>query len=261
MNIYIVVDAEGISGIYEKDQVIPSGNRYNECRELMTAEINICVEACKEAGAEKVIVRDAHGAGNNILLSKLSGKADHYIIGQSNEKFLPGFEECDGLILLGYHAMAGTHNAILEHSWDSTLIQNIWLNGKISGEIAIAAGIAGDYGKPIIMVAGDDKTCKEAKKFMPDVITAEVKKGISCMGGMFPPLSKSYEIIREKTIKAIKNIHKQKPLVYEKPVKMRIELIERGTLPSKNDKPYMKIIDGRSYEVEGDTVEQALKRM
>ena len=44
-----------------------------------------------------------------------------------------------GLILLGYHAMAGTPGAILEHSMSSKSIQNYWINGRLAGEVAIDA--------------------------------------------------------------------------------------------------------------------------
>ena len=56
MNIYIMVDAEGISGIYDSQQVMATGTRYHEGRELMVADINACVEGCKEAGADKIYV-------------------------------------------------------------------------------------------------------------------------------------------------------------------------------------------------------------
>lgn len=263
MNIYIMVDAEGISGIFDHEQVSassPSG-RYNEGRELMVKDINACVEACKEAGADKVYVRDCHGSGANIIWSKLSGLADYYIIGYTGQDRFPGLEECDGVILLGYHAMAGTSGAILEHTMSSASVQNYWVNGQIVGETAIDAGIVGDQGKPVIMVSGDDKVCCEAKALLPDVVTAEVKKGITWKGGMLLPPEKAYAIIKEKTKEAISKLHDLKPLVYEKPIQLRVELTERSLLPLQYSKPYMKIIDGRTYEVEGSTMEEALFRL
>ena len=45
MNIYIMVDIEGISGIYAREQVIPSERRFAEGRRYMTDDINVCL--CK----------------------------------------------------------------------------------------------------------------------------------------------------------------------------------------------------------------------
>lgn len=263
MNIYIMVDAEGISGVFDSRQVrsSPPSERYNEGRELMVGDINACVEACKEAGAEKVYVRDCHGDGANVIWSKLSSLADYYIIGNTGQDRFPGIEECHGVILLGYHAMAGTPCGILEHTMSSVSVQNYWINDKKAGETAIDAGIVGDKGKPVIMVSGDDKVCREAEELLPGVVTAEVKKGITWRGGMLLPPEKAYALIKEKTKEAILKLPSQKPLVHEKPIRLRVELTERSPLPFQYSKPYMNIIDGRTYEVEGSTMEEALFRL
>jgi D-amino peptidase len=262
MNIYIMVDIEGISGICDREQVVASSSvRYNEGRELMVQDINACVEACKESGVDKIYVRDCHGSGANVVWSKLSNQADFYIIGYTGQNRFPGLDDCDGVILLGYHAMAGTLGGILEHTMSSTAVQNYWINDQRSGETAIDAGIAGDYSKPVIMVSGDDKVCQEAKLLLPSVVTAEVKKGITWKGGILLPPQKAYEVIKAKTKEAISKWKEQSPLIYEKPIRLRVELTERCTLPLQYEKPYMTIIDGRTYEVEGLTMEEALFRL
>ena len=259
MNVYIMTDAEGISGIYDREQVMPAGSRYNEGRMLMTEDINTCVEAAKEAGAQKVYVRDCHASGNNVIWEKLSPKADYYITGSAQGNRMPGIEECDGIILLGYHAMAGTPHAILEHTMSSASVQNYWINGSRAGETAVDAAIAGDFGKPVIMVSGDDKVCIEAKTLLPWIVTAEVKKGLGCYYAMLLPREKAMALLREKVKEAIKNFPNAKPYILDKPVKLRIEKCERIQLPY-SDKPYLKIIDGRTYEVEGASMEEALFR-
>ena len=264
MNIYIMTDLEGISGITSREQVLPEASRYAEGRRLMVNDINVVVRACKEAGAEKVYVRDCHGGGMNVIWSELCAEADGYIIGYTGDDRFPCLDECDAVILLGYHAMAGTPGGTLEHSMSSTSIQNYHINGAQAGEVAIDAGIVGDKGKPVIMVSGDDKVCREAEELLPWVVTAEVKRGITWKGGVLLPQQKAHALLREKTIEAIRhaeaNPDSVKPLQYAKPITMRVELVERGILPSSYAKPYMKIIDGRTYEVTGDTMEEVLFR-
>jgi len=264
MNIYIMTDLEGISGITSREQVLPEASRYAEGRRLMVNDINVVVRACKEAGAEKVYVRDCHGGGMNVIWSELCEEADGYIIGYTGDDRFPCLDECDAVILLGYHAMAGTPGGTLEHSMSSTSIQNYHINGVQAGEVAIDAGIVGDKGKPVIMVSGDDKVCREAEELLPWVVTAEVKRGITWRGGVLLPQQKAHALLREKTIEAIRhaeaNPDSVKPLQYAKPITMRVELVERGILPSSYAKPYMKIIDGRTYEVTGDTMEEVLFR-
>lgn len=261
MNIFIMVDMEGISGIFSREQVMQNGSRYQEGQQLMVQDINVCVKACKEAGAQKVYVRDCHGGGSNVIWSELCPEADGYIMGYTGQDRFPYLEECDAVILLGYHAMAGTPGAILEHTMSSASVQNYWINGKLAGETAVDAGIVGDYGKPVIMVSGDDKVCAEAKALMPWCVTAEVKKGITWSGGMLLPAEKAYALLREKTIEAVKNIPNTKPLVHDKPITLRAEMVERFVMPKPYEKPYMKVIDGRTYEVTADSMEQALFRL
>ena len=259
MNIFIMTDAEGISGIYDWQQILPSGSRYNEGRMLLTQEINTCVEAAKEAGAGKIFVRDGHAGGSNIIWEKLSSKADYYIAGNMPGNLMPGIEECDGVILLGYHAMAGAPNALLEHTMNHVLHQNYWLNGVKAGESAIIAAIAGDFGKPVIMASGDDKACREAKALLPWIVTAEVKKGLARGYAMLLPQERASAVLREKVKEAIQNFPNTKPFVLDKPVKLRIEVCEGVQLPYSG-KPYIKIIDSRTYEVEASTMEEALYR-
>jgi len=262
MNIYIMVDMEGISGIVSPEQVQRDSGKYyeSEGRLYMTWDVNACIEGCLNGGAKRIIVNDVHGGGKNLIWDKLSEHAE-YIIGSSGNKRMPGIEECDGLILLGYHAMAGTKAAILEHTWSSKDWQNLWINGNLSGEIAIDAGIAGDYNKPVIMVSGDDKACQEAKQLIEGVVLAQVKQSLSVSGGKLLSLKEAHDLIRRKACEAVKKSSEIKPLKIKSPVTMRLEKVERGSIPNIHAKPYMKIIDGRTYEVTGDNVEQALRRL
>lgn len=259
MNIFVMVDMEGISGINCREQVTPGTALYEEGRQMMTSDIDSCVQGCALAGADRIVVRDAHGSAQNFRWLDLPEQAE-YIIGPIGNRRMPGIETFDGVILLGYHAMAGTANAILEHTWSSSGIQNLYLNGRKTGEIGLDAAIAGEYGKPVILVSGDDKACAEATEFLPGVVTAEVKTGCGLYGGRLLSRVKSGAIIREKTAEAVRQISSIKPCQAEHPVVLRVELTERSQPPSLIERPYVRLIDSRTYEVEADSVEAALFR-
>ncbi|MDW7656753.1 MAG: M55 family metallopeptidase [Bacillota bacterium] len=263
MNIYVMVDAEGLSGIHLKEQVMSDGRLFQEFRQAMTDEINACVAGLKAGGAGRVMVRDAHASGNNVLWSQLSDDADGYIMGDSDGVRMPGLDDYDAVVLLGYHAMAGTHHAVLEHTMSSRAWQNCWINGSQGGEVAIDAAIAGEQGKPVILVTGDDKVCAEAKACLPGVITAVVKQALSVEGAIHLPRGKAYELIRQKSADAVsraKNTDLQ-PMRVEHPVTLRLELVERGKVPNQLARPDVRQIDGRTYEVTAESVEAALYRL
>lgn len=258
MKIYIMADIEGISGVFHKEQVMPTGVRYSEGRSLMTREANICAEALKESGVDTVYFHDCHGMGNNVIWDKLSPAIDYVISGNEHQdRYCEQVMECDGVILLGYHAMAGATRGILEHTIMSNQWQNCYINGVRSGEAMIDAAILGDMGIPVIMVSGDDILEKEVKEFLPDVVTAVVKEGVGCNTAVLLSPASSEKEIRGKTQKAIENIANVKPYKIAAPVKFTIELVERGQMPNVHSKPYMEIEADRKYSVIGESVVDA----
>lgn len=258
MNIFVMVDMEGISGIVQSSQVQTDGVLYPAARKYLTWDVNACVAGCVEGGAERVVVRDAHGGGYHLIWEELDPRAD-YIQGRSLQERMPGIDGFDGLILLGYHAMAGTPQAILEHTMSSKAWQNCWMNGRKTGEIGLDAAIAGDHGVPTIMVSGDDKVCEEARTFLPGVVTVCVKQGLDCQGGVLLPKERAHQRIREGAAQAVRQCRNLPPYRVEHPVTLRLELVSRGVVPVH--RPHVKVVDGRTYEVTAPTVEEALNRL
>jgi len=255
MKIFVMVDMEGISGVVSSSQVTKGGEHLEMGRQYGTWDVNACVQGCIDGGASKIVVRDAHGSGFTLMWEDLDSRAE-YIQGRSELERIPGIGGFDGLILLGYHAMAGTPQAILEHTMSSKGWQNFWMNGRKCGEIAIDAGMAGDHGTPTIMVSGDDKTCKEARRFIKGVVAVQVKKGLSREGGQLLSRQEAHARIRAGAEKAVRKCSTIKPFKVKHPVVMRLELVSRGTVPVNNR--HVKIIDGRTYEVKSSSVEDSL---
>ena len=255
MKIFVMVDMEGISGICRSSQVMADDAEYQRGRRFMTWDANACVAGLLAGGATKVVVRDAHCSGFNFLWEELDNRAE-WIQGRSGGERMPEIASFDGLVLLGYHAMAGTPAAILEHTMSSNAWQNFWMNGVRCGELAIDAGIAGDHGVPTILASGDDKLCREARRFVPGIVTARVKKGLDCQGGRLLPAERAHALIGAAAAKAVPLCKRIKPYKVKHPVRMRLELVSRGSVPA--GRPGVKVIDGRTYEVTAPTVEKAL---
>ena len=250
MKIYIFADMEGISGVSSSMFVTADGTHYGLGRKFLTADINACAAACFEAGADEVIARDGHGGGYSVLWEDLDPRVQ-LVQGATPGKRFFGIEGSHGVILLGYHAMAGTRGALLEHSYNSKSIQNIWMNGRRVGEFEIDTAIAGDYNIPVIMTSGCDKLCAQAKDFLPSVITCEVKKSTAQQGAMMLSAQKAHALIREKTIEAIAAMKagKIKPVKLS-PVTLRREYMERM-------EPMLNLCDDRTTEITAATAEDA----
>lgn len=258
MKIYIMTDMEGISGINSPEQLMSDRSKYAEGRAMLTREINTVARFLKEEGVDEVIVQDGHGSGMNVLWDKLSENVDMCITGYMRDRYYrEGIKDADGVILLGYHAMAGTADALLEHTMSSKRIQNVWLNGEKAGETAIDAGILGDMGIPVIMVSGDDKLCDEAGKLLPWAERACVKWGMGVATVAMLPSHKSDEVLKKAVHNALSRLDEMKPLVIAKPAKCKMELVERQPVPHYSNKVSIEYEDARTYTVTADTVFEA----
>jgi D-amino peptidase len=258
MKIYVMVDMEGGSGILLESQTLPGNANWDPGRKYLTWDMNACVDGCFRGGATEVVVFDVHHRHHNAFLDQLDPRAE-YIQGQCRTERMPGVDGFDGVILLGYHAMAGTPEAVLEHTMSPSEWQNFWINGEKSGEIGIDAALAGEHGVPVIMVSGDDKACREARALLKGVVTAQVKKGLNVEGAVLLPKERAHRLIRDSAAKAVQSCRKTKPHRVKPPVRFRLELVSRVRMP--NPRSYLKIIDGRTYEVTGSSVEEALYRL
>ncbi|HUS90947.1 MAG TPA: M55 family metallopeptidase [Phycisphaerae bacterium] len=258
MNVFVMVDMEGISGICRSDQVLSDQPEYQRARRFMTLDANACVDGLLAGGARRVVVRDAHGGGFNFLWEELDARAE-YVQGRSALERMPDIARFDGLVLLGYHAMAGTPQAILEHTMSSKAWQNFWMNGRKCGEFAIDAAIAGDHGVPTVMTSGDDKLCREAKRLVKGIVAVQVKRGLDCQGGQLLSMDDAHHRIREGAKEAVAQCKRLKPYAVKHPVTMRLELVSRGNVPA--GRAGVKVLDGRTYQVTAETVEQALRAL
>lgn len=253
-----MTDMEGISGINTSEQLVAGRSAYAEGRALLTREINAVARFLKEEGVDEVVVQDGHGSGTNVIWEKLSSDIDMCVTGYVKTRYYDkGIENADGVILLGYHAMAGTYEALLEHTMSSARIQNVWLNGEKAGETVIDAGVLGDMGIPVIMVSGDDKVCAEAGKILPWAELACVKESRGVMTTAMLAPHKADAVLKTAVHNAIARIGEMKPYVLSKPVKCKVELVERQPMPHFANKVSFEWEDARTYTVTADSVFEA----
>lgn len=263
MNIYIMADLEGISGIYTEEQIEPHRSRFEEGRRLMTREINLCAAACKENGVEKVYVRDVHGGSYTVIYDELSDDVDVVISGWTGTKRFPGIEDCDAVILLGYHAMAGSEGSLLEHTMIRHQYREFCLNGTPVGESGIDGAILGEYGKPVIMVSGSRDACAQAKELMPWITTAVVKEDAGDCGALMLAPEKAAACLKLAVRNALIAFGNgmTRPLRVAHPVTMKLTCTAPEKMPKPEGRPYMTVLDETTYEVSGDTVEETLWRV
>jgi D-amino peptidase len=202
MKVYISVDMEGGTGIASALHMKDSG--YARMVKMLTAEVNHAIQGAFEAGATEVLVNDAHGSMTNILIEDLDERAE--LISGSNKHLcqMEGIDETyDAVFFIGYHAHEGNGDAVLNHTIMGSVVTEIRRNGDVVGETAINAGIAGAYGVPVVLVAGDDAVCAEARRFLGDIETVVTKKAIDRYAARVLPPNRVQKMMRETAKRAL----------------------------------------------------------
>lgn len=251
--VYVFVDMEGISGITDSGQTLSAGARYDEGRRLMAGDMNACVAGCFAAGATEVVVRDGHSSGTNVDPSAVDPRAK-LIQGPTPGVRFKGLEGSEAVILLGYHAKARTDGALLAHSYSSSSIQGLWLNGREVGEIGLDAAIAAEHNIPVVLVSGDDKAVAEAREWIPGVFTCATKKGTGPQSAQLVPLEEARRLIRERTAAALHSRKELRPIKVTYPATLRWEYLPKGSLRTY-DPAFEPVAHPRTVEKTGDSVE------
>lgn len=252
MKVFIAVDREGISGWF----VGHIEDRQLE-RELMTADANAAVEGAFEGGATEVLVVDSHGDSRNLLPDKIDPRAS-FLSGQPRPLYLmTGIDSSfDAVMLVGYHAKAGTRNAVSCHT-NSLFTFSLRVNGVVFGTIAVDAAIAGHYGVPVVLVTGDQATCDEAKDALGDIETVAVKEGVGMYAAKCKPLKEARRLIREGAKKALSRRCKITPLAVKGPVEVELTFITPGYADAVCSSPLIERVDGRTIRFRADDYLQA----
>jgi len=176
---WISVDMEGISGIVDREQMLPGGRLYESSRGLMMADLTAVLTALERHPAvERILVNDSHDGMLNLPWDQFPRGVELISGGNKPGSMTAGVEVADFALFVGYHAMAGTSNAIMDHTYSGE-IRGVTINQRRLGETGLNAAVAGSHGVPVIFVSGDRALSAEARTLLPEVETAVVKEALS----------------------------------------------------------------------------------
>jgi len=224
LKVFISVDMEGITGVVNWEDVSREGKDYGLFRRIMTDETNAAIEGALAAGATEITVRDSHGSARNILPDRLHPAARLIRDWSGGPKgMMEGVDESyDAVIFIGYHAKAGTPDALLEHT-SSGSVTDFSINGVSLPEAGYNALIAGSYGVPVVFAAGDRALCDQIKTFLADVETVAVKEGIGAAADNLHP-EVSHQLIQAGVTRALRNLDRFEPFTMQQPYTLVLKL-------------------------------------
>ncbi|MBO8161519.1 MAG: M55 family metallopeptidase [Thermosipho sp. (in: Bacteria)] len=247
MKIYVSLDFEGLGGITQWSDVTKGiFFKQNYLMEQLRALL-------KGIGSEHyVLIVDSHASGDNVLweLSRDFSNIEiingpirkNYMMAQIDESF-------DRVIFFGYHASVGSRYATMDHTYSSSSIFNIWINGQLMNEAIINAAYAGMFNVPVSLIIGDDKLKNELKMFK-NIYYVETKQSLGRYSAKFKPMKTLLEEI-EKTTKEMITKPKEffEVFKFTPPIELVIELSDTSRADLAEMIPLTQRIDGRKIKV------------
>jgi D-amino peptidase len=223
LKILISVDMEGIAGVVSADQLLPGSFEYERFRRFMTSEALAAVEGAKQGGATDIVVTDAHGNEQNLLIEQFPPDV-RIVRGEPRHLGMMGGLDAtfDAAMFIGYHASTHNSNGVRAHTFSSARFTRVTLNGTQVTEGAWNAALAGQFGVPIIFVSGDDAAVAEIRATIGDIEKVETKRTLGFHAAETMTPEAAQKLIREKAAAAVAERASCKPYRVTDPVTVGI---------------------------------------
>lgn len=250
MKVYISADIEGTTATTLWDETSRSQPYYAAAARQMTMEVKAACEGAIDAGADFILVKDAHGSGTNIDITQLprcvelirSGCGHPYTMAYGVEQ---GF---DAAMFIGYHSGAGRNGNPLSHTFTKRPAQ-VRLNGQVCSEFTLFSLVANSEKVPPVLLTGDRMLCEDSANMYPLLKTVAVKDGLGGMTRSIHP-----EVACERIRSAAKEALEQdltKGLI-EMPKKFEFEITykEHDNAVSMSYYPGFSLVGDRTIRME-----------
>ncbi|MBI3973735.1 MAG: M55 family metallopeptidase [Chloroflexi bacterium] len=208
----------GVDGTEEKRQAM----------RLLTGEVNACVDGILDFDPNAdVVVWDGHGSGG-IVYELFHDQAR--LLPHRNTPAPYGLDETfDSVFFVGQHAMAGTPNAPLAHTYSSKTIEYYKLNEQFVGEFGLRAYMAGTlFDVPVAFLSGDDKAVAEAQVLVSNLVGVATKIGTGLESALSLGPGKARQLIREGAREACARVRAGKitPVKLDPPFEWEVRVLE-----------------------------------
>lgn len=204
MKVFISADMEGITPTIRWDECDVEKRFYSVYAEQMTREVLAACEGAMEAGADEIVIKDAHETAANIDITKLPECAS-LIRGWSGHPYSMAFgidNTFDAAMFIGYHSAAGRDGNPLSHTMSGRPLY-IKMNGEYASEFMLYSYAAAYEGVPTVLLAGDKMLCEDGKKLHPGLHTVAVKEGQGASAKCISAI-KALKLIKENAEKSLK---------------------------------------------------------
>jgi D-aminopeptidase len=168
VNVLVAADMEGISGIEDYRDCLPSHPAaYARGRRQMTDEVLVAIEALRAGGAKRISVGDWHMVGTNVERERMpAGVEVRPIADLALDEAEPSMAKAhggplEGVVMIGHHAKTPSPKGFCSHTfvWGMEVL----LDGESLSETQTYAQALAAEGIPILVAAGDRWLLEETR--------------------------------------------------------------------------------------------------
>jgi D-aminopeptidase len=169
VNVLIAADMEGVAGIEDYGDCLPSHpRRYARGRRLLTDEVLVAVEALRDGGAGTISVGDWHMVGTNVERGRMpAGVEVRPIADLALNEAEPSMAKAhggplDAVVMIGHHARTPSPRGFCSHTfiWEMEVL----LDGEQLSETQVYAQALAAEGIPILVAGGDRWLLEETEE-------------------------------------------------------------------------------------------------
>ncbi len=261
VKVYVLMDIEGIAGVVHGEEGSRGNPEYERARRLMTGEASAIVAGIFEADADaQVTVVDSHGPYRNIIPEELDERATLSRGKPRHFGMMDGIDEgYDLAMFVGVHGSAGAGSSVLSHTFTGHLF-DVKVNGVSYGELGLNAAMAGAFGVPVMLVAGDQVVAQDAADLLgQNVIFVQTKRSRShaAAEGVHPNVARRR--LTEAAQRVIEERPEVQPLMVQTPVTVEVTFDRPVYADLAGMLDDVQRVDGRTIRFVRDTMPDAYR--
>lgn len=259
--LFVAADIEGCASVSNQHELSSQGWGWAKAREWMTNEVAAACEAAFEAGYDEVIVADGHGNAQNIHPDSLPERVRLVRSWPRPLLQMQGIEDPEvvACVFIGNHASSQTAGSILAHTYFSSAIRDLRLNGESASEGYFNAALAGAFGKPVVFVSGDQHTIEDARRYAPDGELCVVKQSIGWRAQSSLSPAEVCRLIREKVALGLGQVAAARPFVVPAPFVVELEMTTQVACEVFDYLPMIERVNAYTVRAQFDTMVDAMK--
>lgn len=252
MKLFISADIEGTCGICSWDETEYGRNGYEYYRRQMSKEVSAACVGARIAGADEIVIKDAHDSARNILPDLLPENV-RLFRGWARHPYCMMFgldSSFDGVFMTGYHSAAGMDTNPLAHTM--CLKDNyVKLNGELCPEALINSLTAAYLGVPVLLLTGDKGLCDWMNKANPETETVSVNEGTGA-GTMSLHPADAERKIRAAAERAMKKDREKCIFALPKHFSMEIDYVKHADAYRNSFYPGARLVNEKAISFEAD---------